>query len=118
MYKNESSFSSLPTSHNSNTGINKQILKTPLEKRHLKTVTFNDSVVIYSVESYKDHNKKFCYNEEEGLAEFYKEFPSEYNSRFVGKYNKSYNYDRYFGGFRNPNVTRRNVNPECCCNIM
>ena len=121
MNKNENSFYSLPTSHNSNLGINNiPKLKNINEKKSLKTVTFNDTVVIYSVESYKELNKKLCYNEEEGLAEFYKEFPSEYNARIYGKYynNNNNNYNKYFGGFRNPNVTRRNVDPECCCNIM
>ena len=119
MNKNENSFSSLPTSHNSNIGIsNGQNLKNINEKRQLKTVTFKDTVIIYDVESYKEHNKKFCFNEEEGLAEFYKEFPSEYNSRLFSKYSDKNNFNRYFGGFRNPNVTRRNVDPECCCNIM
>ena len=119
MNKNENSFSSLPTSHNSNIGITNELkVKNISEKRHLKNVTFNDTVVIYSVESYKEHNKKNCYNEEEGLAEFYKEFPSEYNARVFGKYNNYKNFNKYFGGFRNPNVTRRNVDPECCCNIM
>ena len=93
-------------------------LKNMNEKRQLKTVTFKDTVIIYDVESYKEHNKKFCFNEEEGLAEFYKEFPSEYNSRLFSKYSDKNNFNRYFGGFRNPNVTRRNVDPECCCNIM
>ena len=119
MNKNENSFSSLPTSHNSNIGINKGInLKNINKKRQLKAVSFKDTVIIYDVESYKELNKKLCFNEEEGLAEFYKEFPSEYNSKLLNKYSDKNNYNKYFGGFRNPNATRRNVDPECCCNIM
>ena len=124
MNKNENSFSSLPTSHNSNARINNEPkLENLSQKRNLKAVKFNDTVVIYSVESYKKHNKEFCYDEKEGLAEYYKEFPSAYDSKMFAKYKNynNYNYNnRYFGGgeFRNPNVTRRNIDPECCCYIM
>ena len=108
----DNSFPSFPTYQNSNELINyRNHLNTPQKvKKDIKKVNFNDTVVIFNVESYKDHNKKFCYSEEEGLAEFYKEFPYGYNN------GKGYgHFDRYFGGVRNPNVTRKNVDAECCC---
>ena len=111
LYTRDNSFLSFPTNQNSNEFINNGYnVKTPNGKKGAKKVKFNDTVVIYNVESYKDLNKKLCYNEEEGLAEFYREFPFGYNNgKGFGPFGK------YQGPtIRNPNVTRKNVNSECC----
>ena len=107
----DNSFLSFPTNQNSNEFINNGYnANTPKGKKVAKKVKFNDTVVIYNVESFKDLNKKLCYNEEEGLAEFYREFPFGYNNgKGFGPFGK------YQGStIRNPNVTRKNVNSECC----
>lgn len=116
MNKNESSFSSLPTSHNSNELIKNVIIGNKQgEKKNNKKVRFKETVEIHSVESYKAHNKLFTYDEQEGLAEYYKEFhivPFEQKKKGSG--------DAFFQQYNcsNPNITRRNVDPQCCCNII
>ena len=114
MIKNENSFSSFPTLQNSNELNNNEIsVNTIKEKKISKNVKFNDQVVVYSVESYKDLNKLLTYNEEEGLAEFYRDNPFGYDGFRL--YNRKNNN---FGFVRNPNVTRRNINNQCCCSII
>lgn len=111
--KNDNSFS---TNSNSNEMIiNGLRAKLANEKKATKKVQFNDTVVIYNVESYKQHNKEFCYDEQEGFEEFSKEFPDYFARRF-NNYNN--NQNTYSNAYRNPNVTRKYVDPECCCIIL
>ena len=117
MKKNENSFSYLSTSHNSKemniNGYNENIAT---KKKQLKKVNFKETITIYDVESYKEHNKMFTYNEQEGLAEYFNTFHTlPFGRKPV--YGNEVN-DKYFSNCRNPNVTRRNVKSDSCCNII
>ena len=92
-----------------------------------QNVKFNQNVEIYDIESYKELNKLLTYDEEEGIKELLKEDP---NIKLYGDYRKhdnnsntntstrtSSNYNP-FGNFRNPNATRRRVDPKCCCILL
>ena len=112
--KNGNSFS---TNSNSNRMIINRIKKNlPNEKKEEKKVRFNEIIVIYNVESYKQHNKEFTYDEEKGYEEFTREFPNY----FANQYNQ-YKNNKYFNGIKaygNPNVTRKYVDPDCCCIVI
>ena len=117
MIKNENSLSSFPTHQNSNqlnyNSINVNMVK---GKKTSKNVKFNDRVIVYSVESYKELNKLLTYDEMEGFAEFFRENPFGYNGFRL--YNKTNNKNNNFGFVGNPNATKRNINNQCCCNII
>ena len=121
MYKYESSYSTYPIYQTGYEGmINKSIIypynyriKNP--KYINKKVTFNRNVVIYNVESYKEHNKKNCYNEDE---EFENLLKKKYKD---GCYNNYY-FKKYSGKFKNNKKMiiqkKGEDNSECCCIIL
>lgn len=85
-----------------------------LTKRNMnKRVTFNDEVIIYNVKSYKEHNKKFCYNEDETYQHLY--------NKTYG-YNNSYsNVNKYLNKYKNNNnISQQNGKDksDCCCIIL
>ena len=109
---NDGSLASIQTYPNSNeANSNDNFIKT----KKGKNVSFNETIIFYNVESYKDHNKKFTYNEEEGLAEFYKSLPFGHNNKVFGPFNKYFIKNAVYN--TNPNL-RKNVDPDCCCIIM
>lgn len=112
MNKNDGSLSSIQTYPNSNEVTNNEISQ---KRKKGKIVSFNETIVIYNVESYKEHNKKFTYNEEEGLSEFYKSLPFGHNTKLFGPFNKTFVKNTVIN--TNPNY-RRNVDPDCCCIII
>ena len=103
---------SLPTQQNINTTINTNINN--LKKN--KHVTFQDTITIYSVESYKELTKKMCYNEEEGLAQYYRNAPygSGRNSH------PFYDYKSYYNNVLKPrqNRPKKHSDSECTCKIL
>ena len=108
MNNNQSSLTSIQTNPNSIEVINNN-------NKQGKTVSFNETIEIHHVESYKDHNKKLTYNEEEGLAEFYKSLPFGHNGKVFGPFNKYFIKNSVYN--TNPNY-RKNVDPDCCCIII
>ena len=82
---------SSPTQQNINQIINKDANINNLDKKNRK-VTFKDTVIIISVPSYKEYTKKMCYNEEEGLAQYYRNAPYGRNSHPFYDYKSLYNH--------------------------
>ena len=74
-----------------------------------KKVNFNTNVTIYDVESYKEHNKKYCYNVNEEDYQYlnnddkYKENINKY----LNKFKKNNNYT----------VQNKVEKSDCCCII-
>ena len=124
MYKNDGSFSPVITNqtgyeqmtnynNNINTNPNNNVLinnyfNTKKEGGIQKKVKFNNEVEIYNVESYKEHNKKFCYNEEEELDNL--------NKKEFG-YNDYY-FNKYANQFNNDGNNKVKNKSECCCIIL
>ena len=113
MSKNDGSFASIQTYPNSNEVTSDEIICK--KRKSEKNVSFNETIVIYNVESYKEHNKQFTYNEEEGLAEFYKSLPFGHNTKLFGPFKQNFLRNTVIN--TNPNL-RQNVDPDCCCIIM
>ena len=75
-----------------------------------KKVNFNNKITIYDVESYKEHNKKFCYNINE---EDYQYLNSE------DKYKENFNkYLKKFKNNNNYNVQQKTEKSNDCCCIL
>ena len=79
-----------------------------------KKVTFNRNVIIYNVESYKEHNKKYCYKEDE-------EFKNLLRNNYKYGYN-DYRFKKYLGKFKN---NKKMISPKkeedsskFCCFIL
>ncbi len=123
MIKKENSIASIPTGQNitnkvyyvqgTNKAINNvQNVNYIKKKGKNKKVTFNKDIAIYDVESYKAHNKLFCYNENEDIDGLYRN-----NDEFNKKYNKFLNK---FKNNNNNNMEQQKTNKEedCCCFII
>jgi hypothetical protein len=95
------------TNPNNNVLIN-NYFNTKKEGGIQKKVKFNNEVEIYNVESYKEHNKKFCYNEEEELDNL--------NKKEFG-YNDYY-FNKYANQFNNDGNNKVKNKSECCCIIL
>ena len=76
-------------------------------KKNNKKVTFNTDVVVYNVESYKAHNKKFCYNEDEEFENITK---SGYNDYYYKKYSRQFNNLK--------DSKKKKEENNCCCIIL
>jgi hypothetical protein len=126
MYKNDGSFSPVITNQTGyeqmtnynniiNTNPNNNVLinnyfNTKKEGGIQKKVKFNNEVEIYNVESYKEHNKKFCYNINE---EDYQYLNSE------DKYKENFNkYLKKFKNNNNYNVQQKTEKSNDCCCIL
>ena len=122
MNKNYNSFSSLPTFQgykNNNNNLNYIYPNSNNQIRNYvnfntnnqqKKVTFNKDVVVYNVESYKEHNKKFCYKEDEQYEYLFGKKKNGYND---------YYYKKYSNQFNNPKDSiKKEDNNKCCCIIL
>ena len=112
MSKNVNSFSSIPTTpgyiyNNYPNQINNYVYT-----NNNKKVTFNKDVVVYNVESYKEHNKKFCYNEDEQYAHLFEKKEQGYNDYYFKKYANQFNNHR--DSFKKENKNK----DDCCCIIL
>ena len=136
--QNGITLSSVPTHQtmeysNSNSQISSQIKNNNINKSNTKKVKFNTDVEVYKVESYKEHNKKFCFKEEEELYDLYeiengKTFDSNTKSKFnnlkssiikndtLNKHNNynNYNNNNYFNNYQKNNKEKS----DCCCIIF
>ena len=125
MYKNDDSFSPVVTNQTGyeqmtyynnhiNTNPNNNILinnyfNTKKGGGIQKKVKFNNEVEIYNVESYKAHNKKFCYNGEDELENLNKK-EYGYNDYYFNKYANHFNTNDENNKVKNKS--------ECCCIIL
>ena len=73
-----------------------------------KRVTFNNDIVIFPVESYKEHNKNNCYIECEDDDDIN-------NNEQTNYYYK--NYANQFNNLRN-SIKKEDKNSKCCCTIL
>ena len=114
MYQSQNSLSSFPT--NSNGLISKAVVDTGgLYVKPKKKVTFNQTVTFFNVESYKELNKLLCYDEEDGLKEYYRSLPyganphNYYDYKSLYDLHKKTNYKKATN-----NKIRKENNNECC----
>ena len=126
-YQNGYSF---PNKQNSNTFLKSNInVNNNIPAKKHKVVKFDDNVVIYNVESYKELNKKFCYNEEEALANYYgiqsyenthfNDYKFLYENKNNNNYNNyNYNYNNYNKNYYNATKHKKKSNSECSCIIL
>ena len=119
MNKNNNSFSSIPTYpgyqnynniNNNYPYSNNQINNYVNLNTDKKKVTFNRDVVVYNVESYKAHNKKYCYNEDENYEHLFGKKKDGYNDYYYKKYASQ------FGNSKN-SIKKEDKN-DCCCIII
>ena len=108
MEANQNNFS-LPTQQNINQLINKDININNSRKK--KYVTFNDSVTIISVPSYKELTKLMCFNEEEGLAQYRNSPFGQYSHPF-------YDYKSYYNNVVKQKKNKKHSDSECTCKIV
>ena len=108
MIRNDYSISSIQT----NNTRNKQIINknaNNFNKKKNKKVTFNNNVVVINVESYKEFNRLYSYNEEDIINNYIMkdEYQNYFNS--INKYNNK--------GQRKMETPKKKGD-ECCCNIF
>ena len=140
--QNGITLSSVPTHQtmqysNSSSQNSNQIKNNNINKNITKKVKFNTDVEVYKVESYKEHNKKFCFREEEELNDLYeiengKQFDPNSKSKFknlkssiikndtlnknnnYNNYNSYNNNNDYFNNYQKSNKEKS----DCCCIIF
>ena len=94
------------TNKNSNQILNKNLEGNNTIQKPKKNVTFNENIIIYDVESYKELNKLLTYDDKQGLEEYYR---SHHHGFY--DYKSLYNIKH----FSNPNTRiRRDPNDGCC----
>ena len=108
MIRNDNSISSIQTDNTRNKEIVNKNTNNINKKKSKKMVRFNNNVVVINVESYKDYNKLYSYDDED-----------IYNNYLMK--NEYQNY--YENVVNNNNINKKYETPkkkenECCCNIF
>ena len=138
--QNEVTLSSIPTTKtinysNSYSQISNQLKTNNINPNKTKKVKFNTDVEVYKVESYKEHNRKFCFREEEELYDLYEmENGKQYDGNSKSKFNNlkssiikndTLNKHNYYNNQNNNNNNYYNnyqqnnkEKSDCCCIIF
>ena len=111
MIKNDNSIFSIQTNITQNKEIiNKNVYNTNKKKSN-KKVSFNNNVVVINVESYKDYNKLYSYDEEDIYNNCI--LKDEYQNHFE---NMNYNNNNIAKKMGTATLTKKE--DECCCNLF
>ena len=117
MNQYQNSLSSFPT--NPNGLIAKPVVNTGgLYVKPKKKVTFYETVTFFNIESYKELNKKLCYDEEDGLREYYRSLPYGANPHNHYDYKSLYDMHKTPNFRKTTNNTIRKENNNECCIIL
>ena len=116
MNQYQNPLSSFPT--NPNGSIPKLLVGTGgLNVKPKKKVTFKETVTFFNVENYKELNKTLCYDEKEGLKEYYKSLPYGANPHNYYDYKSLYEKNKT-NTKTTTNTTytgiKKENNNECC----
>ena len=77
-----------------------------LKKKSNKKVSFNNNVVVINVESYKEYNKLYSYDEDDIINNY--NLKDEYQNNFENMINNN-NIEKKIG------TKKEN---DCCCNLF
>ena len=111
MIKNDNSFFSIQTNITQNKEIINKNVNNFNKKKSNKKVSFNNNVVVINVESYKDYNKLYSYDEEDIYNNYI--MKDEYQNHFENMINNNNNIAKKMG---TPKQTKKEN--ECCCNLF
>ena len=108
MIKNDNSIFSIQTNITQNKEIINKNVNHTNKKKSNKKVSFNNNVVVINVESYKDYNKLYSYDEEDIYNNY--ALKDEYQNHFENMING--------GGVSKKMGTPKKKEDECCCNLF
>ena len=110
MIRNDNPISYIQTNNTQNNEIANKNTNMINQTKNKKKVRFNNNVVVINVESYKEYNKLYSYDEDDICNNYL--MKDEYQNYFENAINNN-NYN-----IRKKYETSKKKEDECCCNIF